>query len=52
MDDKKARNEAKSLGLACALTSDVLRYADDLGLIDFKTIAGKLHSAAIYLPGV
>ncbi len=52
MDDKKARNEAKSLDLPCAFTSDVLRYADDFGLIDFQTVVDKLHSADIYLPGV
>ncbi len=34
------------------ITSDVLRYADDFGLIDFQTVVDKLHNADMYLPGV
>lgn len=33
MDDKKARNEAADLGLRCVFTTDVLRLAEQRGVI-------------------
>lgn len=33
MDDKKARNEAAELGLQCAYTTDVLRLAEQRGVV-------------------
>lgn len=50
MDDRKARNEAKSIGLTCALTTDILRYADQQGLLDYRSVLDTLRSANIYLP--
>ena len=50
MDDRKARNEAKSLGLACALTTDVLRYAEQQGLLDYRAVVDMLRRRRIYLP--
>lgn len=50
MDDKKARNEAKALGLTCAFTSDALRRADRLGLISHPDTMERLFRAGIYLP--
>ena len=50
MDDRKARNEAKSLGLTCALTTDVLRYAEQQGLLDYRSVVDTLRGHGIYLP--
>ena len=50
MDDKKARNEAKALGLTCAFTTDALKYADRQGLISYQAVIDSLHQANIYLP--
>lgn len=50
MDDRKARNEAESLGLACALTTDVLRYADQRGLLEYQSVVDTLRQQRIYLP--
>ena len=50
MDDRKARNEAQSLGFACALTSDVLRYAEQQGLVDYQAVVDTLRYHRIYLP--
>jgi len=50
LDDKKARNEAYSLGLQCAFTSDVLRFAALQGLVDFQGCVIKLRKANIYIP--
>jgi len=50
MDDRKARNEAQSLGLTCALTSDVLRYAELQGLVDYQAVVDTLRYHRIYLP--
>lgn len=50
MDDRKARNEAKCLGLACAFTTDVLRYAEQQGLLDYPAVIDTLRHHRIYLP--
>ena len=51
MDDKKARNEAADLGLSCAFTTDVLRFAEQRGIIaSVAEIVEGLHQARIYLP--
>lgn len=50
MDDKKARNEAASLGLTCIFTTDVLRYAERRGLVVYQEIMNNLNQARIYLP--
>lgn len=50
MDDKKARNEAKSLELTCTFTTDVLKYAEHKGLIVYREIMDNLYQARIYLP--
>ncbi len=50
MDDKKARNEAKELDLTCAFTTDVLKYAEQKGLIVYQRVMLHLYQANIYLP--
>ena len=50
MDDRKARNEAESIGLNCALTTDVLRYAEQQGLPDYRSVVDTLRRYRIYLP--
>jgi predicted nucleic acid-binding protein len=50
MDDRKARGEAKSLGLTCALTTDILRYAEQRGLLDYRSVVDRLRHHRIYLP--
>lgn len=51
MDDKKARNEAAALGLRCAFTTDVLRFAEQRGIIaSVAEIVEGLRGARIYLP--
>jgi predicted nucleic acid-binding protein len=51
MDDKKARNEANDLRFLCAYTTDVLRLAEERGIIvSAGEIVERLHSARIYLP--
>ncbi len=51
IDDKKARNEAGDLGFQCAFTTDVLRFAEQRGIIaSVAEIVEGLHGARIYLP--
>ena len=51
MDDRKARNEARELGLQCAFTTDVLRLAEQRGIIASATeIISSLRGARIFLP--
>lgn len=51
MDDKKARNEAADLGLQCAYTTDVLRLAEQRGIIaSVAEVVEGLRDARIYLP--
>jgi hypothetical protein len=51
MDDKKARNEANDLGFPCAYTTDVLRLAEERGIIvSASEIVERLRDARIYLP--
>lgn len=51
MDDRKARNEAKALGLQCAYTTDVLRLAQQRGILASATdIIESLRHAKIFLP--
>jgi predicted nucleic acid-binding protein len=51
MDDKKARNEAKALGLVPFFTTDLLYYAEQQGLIpSYRDILEELNSCRIFLP--
>jgi len=51
MDDKKARNEARELGLSVAYTSDILKVAEsDLLIVSYADVLKKLSSIGIYLP--
>ncbi len=50
IDDKKARNEAKALGFKCAFTSDILRYAEQMNLVDYAHIVSQLRRANIFIP--
>jgi uncharacterized protein len=51
IDDKKARNEAADLGFQCAFTTDVLRFAEQRGIIaSVAEIVEGLRDARIYLP--
>jgi predicted nucleic acid-binding protein len=53
IDDRKARNEAKSLGLDWALlyTTDILKAADKRDLISYVEAIQQLRDLKIYLPG-
>jgi predicted nucleic acid-binding protein len=51
IDDKKARNEAVSLGLLPIFTTDVLRLAAERQLIpSYQAILTQLAQQRIYLP--
>ena len=52
IDDRKARNEAKALGLDEVLlhTTDILKAADKRGLISYVEIMQQLRTLNIYLP--
>lgn len=51
MDDKKARNEAKALGFFLIYTTDVLRRAEQRGLItSYADLLDQLKALNIYLP--
>lgn len=51
MDDKKARNEAQEMGFTLFYTTDILKGAEQRGLIDSYTdIVAKLTEMKIYLP--
>jgi hypothetical protein len=53
LDDRKARNEAREHGLACAFTTDVLRLAERRAIIPsaMEVIAG-LRAHRIFLPEI
>lgn len=50
LDDKKARNEAKELGLAVAYTTDILKAASQRQLVLYAQASEQLQSMGIYLP--
>jgi predicted nucleic acid-binding protein len=50
MDDRKAWNQAQSLGFTCALTTDVLRFAEQQGLVDYQAVVDTVRHHRIYLP--
>jgi predicted nucleic acid-binding protein len=51
LDDRKARNEAKELGLLPTFTSDVLKEAEVQGLIpSYRELFQTLNAHYIYLP--
>lgn len=51
IDDKKARNEAKSLGFVPFFTNDVLRLAEKRGLIvSYQQVTQELNRIGIFLP--
>lgn len=53
MDDRKARNEAKELGISAmlALTSDILKQAENEGMIpSYPDLMEELKSKNIFLP--
>jgi uncharacterized protein len=53
MDDRKARNEADKLGLACAYTTDVLRLAEQRRIIpSAAAVIASLRGHLIFLPGI
>lgn len=52
MDDKKARNEAKELKFSLFYTTDILRGAEQRGLLtSYADIMVQLRAMSIYLPG-
>ena len=52
MDDKKARNEARELGFSLLFTTDILRGAEQRGLITSSVdVIAQLNTMKIYLPG-
>ena len=51
LDDRKARNEARDLGLVPTFTSDALKEAEFQGLIpSYQAILHALYAQKIYLP--
>lgn len=51
IDDKKARNEAKNLGLVPIFTTDLLKWAKSQKIIDsYQIIMNQLSENQIYLP--
>ncbi len=51
MDDKKARNEAKAFGFFLIYTTDILRRAEQRGLIiSYIDVLEQLKTLNIYLP--
>jgi len=51
IDDKKARNEAKDLGLMPSFTTDVLKQAERKNLISsYVALMQELYKFGIYLP--
>jgi predicted nucleic acid-binding protein len=51
LDDRKARNEARELGLFPTFTSDVLKEAEAQGLIpSYRELFQTLYAQHIYLP--
>ena len=51
IDDKKARNEAKDLGLAPIFTTNLLKWAKSQKIIDsYQIIVNQLSENLIYLP--
>ena len=51
IDDKNARNEAKSLGFEPVFTTDVIKKAARLGFISpYESLMGQLSEINIYLP--
>ncbi len=51
IDDKKARNEAKDLGLAPIFTTDLFKWAKSQKIIDsYQIIMNQLSENQIYLP--
>lgn len=51
IDDKKARNEAKSLGFKPFFTTDIIKKAESLKLIpSYDNIMRQLYKIDIYLP--
>jgi uncharacterized protein len=51
IDDKKARNEANSLGFQTIFTTDIIKRADKLNLISsYENLMRQLQEIKIYLP--
>jgi predicted nucleic acid-binding protein len=50
LDDNKARNEARELGLTLFYTTDILRGAEVRGLIAYNEAMAALQKLLIFLP--